>query len=271
MQPKSSSSILSFAREARPGRSPRKAKPVNFFGHAVVASAFSTEPDFLLGSMLPDLIAMAGVDGRGLIGGDLASGVSLHHATDAVYHEHPLVKRRMAEGAAALVSSGLSRHQARGLAHVGVELVSDGILAVERAPEVAFRPALRRARDSGVVADGLRDDEDRRRWHRLLDLILDSGLPEAYREPGFVTARLESMTRQRPRFRLGPGQVEFLGLWVESVAARIDPEVEQVLDDVLDRLGRVPTRRAGRGAASESASSLPGATSDPASKRYGRP
>lgn len=62
---------------------------VNFFGHATLALQQSDDPRFLLGSMLPDLVSMAGVRIAEAHDPVLAAGIALHHATDARFHGAP--------------------------------------------------------------------------------------------------------------------------------------------------------------------------------------
>src|SRR5258708_1440822 len=104
---------------------------VNFFGHAAVSSWLDDAGDGVaLGSMLPDFAGMirARLDDPAPPATELARGVELHHATDAAFHRMPATLALMRELDDRLLGGGCARGPRRAVAHVGVELLLDGVL-----------------------------------------------------------------------------------------------------------------------------------------------
>src|SRR4029079_14058794 len=71
--------------------------PVNFFGHALVASWRSRAPAFALGAMLPDFASMCRARVEVVGHADLAAGVDWHHETDRVFHAAGAFRRLVAD------------------------------------------------------------------------------------------------------------------------------------------------------------------------------
>jgi hypothetical protein len=115
---------------------------MNFFGHAVVASWKNPLPAFVLGAMLPDFANMVGTRLSQPEEPALASGVAFHHRTDHVFHENAVFRELVAGARVELSRLGLSRGSARAVAHVGVEILLDGVLAGDEAASAAYRAAL---------------------------------------------------------------------------------------------------------------------------------
>ena len=59
---------------------------MNFFGHAAVARHVDDGPEFVLGAMAPDLLAMCGVTGDFPASAGVAAGQAHHLAVDAAFH-----------------------------------------------------------------------------------------------------------------------------------------------------------------------------------------
>ena len=103
---------------------------MNYFGHAAVASWTTSVPRVLLGAMLPDLATMcaarlAAADAQP--DPDLARGIALHEATDAAFHKLPAATALMRELDDRLDRAGCARGPRRAVAHVGTELLLDGV------------------------------------------------------------------------------------------------------------------------------------------------
>ncbi len=169
----------------------------------------------------------------------IAAGVALHHATDVLYHEHPLVRERMAREAARLQDSGIPRRRAQALAHVGLELVTDGILSADQSGVAAFRAAVARATGpQGPVEASLESATDRELWRRVAERLRSGDFPARYREADFVATRLEIVFRRRPRLAFEVELVPALASWVSRLAAEVGDEVQVVRDEVVRGLRR---------------------------------
>lgn len=114
---------------------------MHLFGHAVVAGWCGAVPlgPVALGAMLPDLL------GRWpdvALPPGLAQGVALHGRTDLVFHDLAEVNELMRALSSALHRLGVARGPARGAAHVGIELLLDGVLAAAPVDHLAYQAAL---------------------------------------------------------------------------------------------------------------------------------
>ena len=101
---------------------------MNYFGHAVVASWKTGHGGLPLGAMLPDFSTMCGARVVGSDDEDVATGITLHHATDSVFHQAAVVTGLMRELDHRLERGGCARGPRRAVAHIGVELLLDGVL-----------------------------------------------------------------------------------------------------------------------------------------------
>lgn len=122
---------------------------VNFFGHAAVASWHADDGGWLLGAMLPDFASMIGARLDAQPNPRLAAGVAHHHATDAAFHHAPAVVGLMRDAEARLTARGVRRGPTRAVAHVGVELLLDGVLTRDAGYRASFATGLAH---SGPVA-----------------------------------------------------------------------------------------------------------------------
>jgi hypothetical protein len=209
---------------------------VNFFGHAVVAAwSPSMAPGALaLGAMLPDLRGMAGGGELGVLPDELARGVALHHATDAVFHVLPAVSGLMRDLGLALAARGVSRGPMRAAAHLGVELLLDGVLARAGAPQhyqVALEVALPEALAGG-------DAELATRWGRLLVRLRDVGLPTDLAEPRVAAQRIVRAIAHRPRLAATPAEAGAIEAALGELAPRVEVASEAIMRGVRAGLAR---------------------------------
>lgn len=110
---------------------------MNYLGHAFIASLMRSDPAFVLGAMLPDLSAMAGlrittIDAR------LSPGITFHHRTDSAFHEHPVFVRGQRLLQTNLLDEGMRKGPARAIAHIGIEFLIDAAFI----PSAAYLTAL---------------------------------------------------------------------------------------------------------------------------------
>lgn len=176
---------------------------MNYFGHAAVASwSGPVEPGVTLGSMLPDFCGMCGARIAAADEAAVADGIALHHATDAAFHRLPAVTGLMSELDDELLRAGCARGPRRAVAHIGVELLLDGVLIDEPGYRAAYlgglahQPALRWS-----------DPEGGPRFATLLDRLRDRGVPDDLRRPEAVTARVHRVLAGRPRLAPSPGEL----------------------------------------------------------------
>lgn len=212
---------------------------MNFFGHAWLAARRAQAcPAFVLGAMAPDLLAMAGrrAEARAAVGraargdggGGLTRGVAFHAATDAAFHAAPTFAALQREAVGVLREAGVRRGHARGVAHVGLELLLDGwLVRAADAPEArAYREALREARrgDAAGLADVCRR-------------LQASPLPEAYADPQEVARRVVAVLARRPRLALAAGERDAAASWVQGAARRVEADGGALLAEVERALG----------------------------------
>lgn len=209
---------------------------VNFLGHAVIATAQNDAPAFVLGAMLPDLVAMAGLRFREVAAPEPAAGVALHHRTDAVFHAAQGFAQLARETAKGLVSAGMRRGPARAVAHVGVELMLDGWWVREHGVPASYRPALAEA---GAVEPHMvwRGEVESAALTRTCERIAELDLAEGYAEPAFVAERLTRILARRPRLALAPAEQPLVTAWAREARADIDAAAPEILAEVGRGLG----------------------------------
>lgn len=174
---------------------------MNFFGHATVACWQHRDPRWVLGAMLPDFASMSRARLRGAEDPEVAAGIAHHHATDEAFHGAPTFLELYSRGAEALEASGVGRGPARAVAHVGAELLLDGILLDDAAAGEAYLAAVALPREPlGLRFLG----EGAERFAALHARLGEHGLPEDYRSPERVALRLEQILARRPRLSLSP-------------------------------------------------------------------
>lgn len=201
---------------------------MNFFGHAMVARERRDEPRHVLGAMVPDFASM--VRARLLRADDeeLARGIALHHRTDDVFHATPEFVALCADSVQVLESRGVGRGGARAAAHVGVELLLDGIWlddALARAGYLAALAAGETANDSLAW----HDDAATARYQRLQSRLRAWGLPEGYRAPRFVAERIAGALSSRPRLALDDAATKTVEAWAEEIRPRVELAAPAIL------------------------------------------
>jgi hypothetical protein len=167
-------------------------RDVNFFGHAAVASWSTSVAATALGAMVPDFETMSGAR-VARAGADVGAGIALHHATDAVFHTLPAVVGLMRELDAILERLGCARGPRRAVAHIGTELLLDGVLVDEPAYRDAYAAAI--AHDPDLA---WRDDGDGARFAYLLTRLRAHGVPDDLRRTDAIGLRLARMLGHRP-------------------------------------------------------------------------
>jgi hypothetical protein len=197
---------------------------VNFFGHAAVASwSPAAGSGRALGAMLPDFATMCRSRLDAPTDPAVAAGIALHHATDAAFHRLPAFTGLMRELDERLDRSGCARGPRRAVAHIGVELLLDGVLVDE--------PAYRDSYLAGLGHDpaGVRWRDPEARFPVLLARLRDHGVPDDLRQPHAIAVRLHRMLAHRPL--LAPNAADLAAIRVALVDHK--PRVEVAADTVL--------------------------------------
>jgi len=173
---------------------------MNFVGHAHVASAIAGgRRAVVLGAMLPDFASMCGV--RLLVPRhpELAAGVALHHRTDDAFHACAIFVRMCASAAAALEAQGMPRGAARAAAHVGIEMLLDGVLLGDESVRRAYLEAVRTLDDPAITGAIRLQGRGSGHWPELIARLRAFGPPDWYADPKAVADRLIAILASRPR------------------------------------------------------------------------
>ena len=206
---------------------------MNFFGHAAVASwQAAASPGLALGAMLPDFATMCGGRLAGTDDDAVGRGVDLHHATDAVFHGAPPVRALFLAAEARLTARGCRKGPTRAAAHVGIELLLDGVLLDEPRHRAAYAAALAIA----PVPVRWRDDGDDARFAHLHARLVDFGLPDDLRRPAAVAERVARTLAGRRLLAPSPDERHAIAAVLAELAARVAADVDLVVAAVRDGL-----------------------------------
>jgi acyl carrier protein phosphodiesterase len=200
---------------------------VNYFGHAAVASWSLAEPGALLGAMLPDFATMCG--GRIASAGEpeVARGIALHHTTDAAFHQLPVVTGLMRELDEQLSSGGCARGPRRAVAHIGVELLLDGVLVDEPAYRAAYLGGLGHDPELAWQAPDAAP-----RFTALQGRLRAHGVPDDLRRPDAICARVQRILAPRPRLVPSPDDLRA----IQRALVALEPRVAAAAAEVLRAL-----------------------------------
>lgn len=212
---------------------------MNFFSHCHVASWRRDDPAFALGSMLPDFATMSGGRLHGSSHDDVQAGIDHHHETDAVFHSAPTFVRLCAESAERMERDEVRWGTSRAVAHVGIELLLDGVL-LRRGPIVVrdtYLRALRRASpaDLGTTLRW-RNGASAARFDRVLRRLLDYGLPGEIGEPDLVFTRLVRILEPRERLRIEPEHQNAVRREIHALAPDVRRHANTLMEEVRSGL-----------------------------------
>lgn len=212
---------------------------MNFFSHAVVAARRSEDPRWILGSMLPDFVSMAGLRLESVHGdAPLERGVAFHHRCDDAFHGAPLFVDLMEQAREELEAEGLDSGPAMAIGHVGVELLLDGHLVEQHGISATYRYAMREAADVAVLLRfvGLTPEQGEARWRKLCERLVHAPVPERYTEPAFVADRLIYILSTRPRLAVPFGREPLVFEWARRAAPQVAAQAEALFEQVEARL-----------------------------------
>jgi len=197
---------------------------VNFFGHAAVASWSAPAPGVVLGAMLPDFATMCGGRIASADHDDVTRGIAFHHTTDAVFHRLAVVTALMRELDELLVHGGCARGPRRAVAHIGVELLLDGLLTDE--------PAYRAAYTDGLAHDpALRwaAPDTAPRFAIVLEQLRAHGVPDDLRRPEAIATRIHRILAHRPLLAASADDLRA----IRGALTAFRPRVEIAADAIL--------------------------------------
>lgn len=211
--------------------------PVNFFGHAVVASWHSSEPGFILGSMLPDFATMIGDRVPEVSHQELESGVDFHHATDRVFHDSPTFRRLEREARGVLRELGVSRPSALAIGHIGVEMLLDASLATDEPGVAGYTRALSEGHGEALGAHIHWPSADgSARYEQLRSVLVARGVFAGSVDPRLLAMRVSRALAPRPRLRLEPGADILVEEWVRIAAPGVREAAPALIEELALQL-----------------------------------
>ena len=221
---------------------------MNFFGHALIAQRHEAtrgpvRAEFVLGSMLPDFASMLRVRPPRATLEALVAGLHFHHATDEAFHGSQAFLEFSGRASSYLSSHGLPRGSARAVAHVGVELLLDTVLATSSANE-AYLSALECALTERV-ADRIewQASDCKARFTQLCRSLVGRGAVRADTPPELVAQRLRNILADRPRLALDDAGQSVVRDWAMVTRPVIVSGAPQLLLEVEQRLLMGPQPR----------------------------
>jgi hypothetical protein len=199
-------------------------RSVNYFGHAAVASWRGATPGTILGAMLPDFSTMSGARVTSTSDAAVQAGIDLHHATDAVFHVLPAVTGLMRELDDLLAGRNCARGPRRAVAHIGIELLLDGVLTATAAYRDAYLAGI--GHDAEIA---WREPDDDQRMATLLERLRDHGVPTDLEQPESITFRLSRMLAHRPLLAPSPDDLRAISASLFEIQPRVRVASETVL------------------------------------------
>lgn len=196
---------------------------MNFLAHAAVARRTAgDDPACVLGTVLPDLLPMAGVRlDREAMPDPVADGWRAHHRADEAFHAAPEFLAGVSALRADLRGTSLGTGPRRAVAHVGWELLLDDAVAGDASLVEVFRSAL-------ALGRTVTDDK---RWQGLLDRF-EAIRPTEPPPPLVVAQRAQRACSRRPRLAFGDEHLHEIA----AVLGEHRPGVLAVADAVLDHV-----------------------------------
>ena len=216
---------------------------MNFFGHAALAASHfagaAGAPSqrelstLCVGSMLPDFIGMLRLSRPTLGDAVLARGVAFHHRTDEVFHDLPGFHRLSRQAFAWLSERHLPRGPARAVAHIGIEMLLDEVLASEQRARDAYRDALEVPLGPLLTFPAPADAE---RLATLQRALLGRAATERAPAAELVAERIVRALSGRPRLATDEAGRQLLGGWVSVTRPLVAAEAPEVLATLREQL-----------------------------------
>ena len=199
---------------------------MNYFGHVALACRFSGSPEFLLGSMLPDLAGIIGCTTPHCTLRAVQQGVRFHLLTDEEFHQTETFRSLVRACRRELELAGMRRAPARAASHVAIELLLDAELSNVPLHGIAFRTALRIAGQSGTgnQLQWTADDAAEKFESLRLRLVERSTCGDFFANDRLVE-RLVYALQRRPRLKMSPHEQNIIRQWIYGRAALLGSEL----------------------------------------------
>ncbi len=211
---------------------------MNFVAHLLVALEVqpgSADSDHAFGAVLPDLASMARVKvDRTQLTPEALSGMQLHHRTDDAFHGDPWFLELLGSGGRTLLDSSVPRGGSRACAHLGVELLLDGVLlenaAVGRRTDELF---------AALPTKCAASDEDEQ-WPAFLNRAAEYGRPDWYDDPAQIAGFLQRIVARRKRLAFDVEHVPAVEKWLTAVRPSIVSSADELLARVTSKVVTAP-------------------------------
>ncbi len=209
---------------------------MNFFGHAAVATWTRDEPGFVFGAMLPDFATMIGARPPRADDPEITDGIALHHRTDDAFHGSEVFRALQSDALRSLGSLGVRRGPARAVAHVGVEILLDGVLAGDASHREGYVRAVRHAGTVGVEeAIAWEHGEERARFAELRDRLERFGV-RTDATANEVAERLHRILTGRRLLALASRELDAVATWVERARPLVRESAPRLVAELRRRL-----------------------------------
>jgi hypothetical protein len=209
---------------------------MNFFGHAALAADHlnrdNPHPEagelarLCLGAMLPDFVGMLRLGKPHVTDEALARGVSFHHRTDHAFHDLTGFQQLSRQTFAWLAERRLPRGPARAVAHVGIEILLDEVMARDAAAREAYLLALAVPLAQALHFDAPGDFERLETLRRNLSQRAATQLEPTAK---LVALRIRRTLDGRPRLATDDAGELLLCEWVTAARPWVAAEAPQLL------------------------------------------
>jgi hypothetical protein len=163
----------------------------------------------------------------------LAAGVAFHHGTDRVFHELPGFQRLSRQAFTWLSRESMPKGPARAVAHMGIEMLLDEVMADEPAARDAYRAALQ-VPLAPLLAFATPHDAER--LAGLQDALLTRGANQLHPPAALVAERICRSLAGRPRLAVDHAGQGLLVSWIIATRPLVTAEAPEVLATLRARL-----------------------------------
>jgi hypothetical protein len=217
---------------------------MNFFGHAALAAGhFANErleaaalARIAMGAMLPDFVGMLRLGPFQVRDDALARGVAFHHLTDHAFHELQSFHRLSQQTFAWLSERQLPRGPARAVAHVGIEMLLDEVIAAEPAARDAYLAALVVPLGASLAFE---DAAELDRLEVLRRTLFERATPTSP-TPRMLALRIRRTLQHRPRLATDDAGEALLSEWVQVARPWVAAAAPHLLATLRAQLANAP-------------------------------
>ena len=214
---------------------------MNLGSHILVATGLSADPVCWLGSALPDLGSMRGFRLMGSSSNAaITHGIALHHRTDDAFHSSDWFQSRQRRLRTELDRVGLGRGAARAVAHVGPELLLDGVLLRSARNAEAVSAAMSQIPE--VIEDlrGLVSDNAKREaFAAHLIEASEWDMPTDHDRPQAVARRLHRILVRRPRLGFDESEITLVENALEQEFESLADSAEELVEHITAEVSSV--------------------------------